>query len=98
MTAESGSNSFPLTCPFSNLQGDVMILATPAMTNLDRNPGVPLQCDWFDAIAVNTSAAERRAASSRPAWSRRARIEPSGHHTYHCSKSLRVLEDVCLRR
>lgn len=40
-----------------------MICAHPAVTNHDRNPGVPLQTDWFDAIAVNTSAAERRGAS-----------------------------------
>jgi deoxyribose-phosphate aldolase len=40
-----------------------MLSAHPAVTNHDRNPGVPLQTDWFDAIAVNTSAAERRGAS-----------------------------------
>lgn len=39
----------------------LLTAATPA--NLPRNPGVPLQTDWFDAIAVNTSAAERRAAT-----------------------------------
>lgn len=34
-----------------------------ALSNHDRNPGVPLQVDWFDQIAVNTQAAERRAAT-----------------------------------
>ncbi|MFN0114964.1 MAG: deoxyribose-phosphate aldolase, partial [Paracoccaceae bacterium] len=33
------------------------------LSNSDRNPGVPLQADWFDAVAVNTQAAERRAAT-----------------------------------
>jgi deoxyribose-phosphate aldolase len=33
------------------------------LSNTSRNPGVPLQVDWFDAIAVNTQAAERRAAT-----------------------------------
>jgi deoxyribose-phosphate aldolase len=33
------------------------------LSNTDRNPGVPLQADWFDAIAVNTQAAERRAST-----------------------------------
>ena len=37
--------------------------ASAATANFPRNPGVPLQTDWFDAIAVNTSAAERRAAT-----------------------------------
>ncbi|MCC0062492.1 MAG: deoxyribose-phosphate aldolase [Defluviimonas sp.] len=32
-------------------------------TNSARNAGVPLQVDWFDQIAVNTQAAERRAAT-----------------------------------
>ncbi len=31
--------------------------------NHARNPGTPLQTDWFDSIAVNTQAAERRAAT-----------------------------------
>lgn len=31
--------------------------------NRPRNPGVPLQPDWFEQIAVNTQAAERRAAT-----------------------------------
>jgi deoxyribose-phosphate aldolase len=31
--------------------------------NSARNAGVPLQIDWFDTVAVNTSAAERRAAT-----------------------------------
>ena len=31
--------------------------------NHPRNPGMPLQTDWFDHIAVNTPAAERRAAT-----------------------------------
>jgi deoxyribose-phosphate aldolase len=35
----------------------------PAQSNCPRNPGVPLQTDWFDQIAVNTQAAERRAAT-----------------------------------
>ncbi|MGB3178090.1 MAG: deoxyribose-phosphate aldolase [Albidovulum sp.] len=34
-----------------------------AHSNHQRNPGMPLQTDWFDQIAVNTSAAERRAAT-----------------------------------
>lgn len=33
------------------------------LQNYERNPGVPLQTSWFDQIAVNTSAAERRAAT-----------------------------------
>ena len=33
------------------------------LPNTERNPGVPLQPDWFDHIAVNTQAAERRAAT-----------------------------------
>jgi deoxyribose-phosphate aldolase len=33
------------------------------LQNTDRNPGVPLQADWFDHVAVNTQAAERRAAT-----------------------------------
>ncbi len=37
--------------------------ATAAPANFPRNAGVPLQTDWFDAIAVNTQAAERRAAT-----------------------------------
>ena len=40
-----------------------MSAAPHSLTNNLRNPGVPLQCDWFDAVAVNTSAAERRAAT-----------------------------------
>ncbi len=36
---------------------------TVQRTNSLRNAGVPLQADWFDTIAVNTSAAERRAAT-----------------------------------
>ncbi|MFZ1727361.1 MAG: deoxyribose-phosphate aldolase [Albidovulum sp.] len=35
----------------------------PAQTNRPRNPGVLLQIDWFDQIAVNSQAAERRAAT-----------------------------------
>ncbi|PKP73865.1 MAG: deoxyribose-phosphate aldolase [Alphaproteobacteria bacterium HGW-Alphaproteobacteria-6] len=31
--------------------------------NCVRNPGMALQTDWFDAVAVNTPAAERRAAT-----------------------------------
>lgn len=34
-----------------------------ALANHDRNRGVPLRTDWFDQIAVNTQAAERRAAT-----------------------------------
>ena len=37
--------------------------APHSLPNHGRNPGVPLQCDWFDSVAVNTSAAERRAAT-----------------------------------
>jgi deoxyribose-phosphate aldolase len=37
--------------------------AVAHLPNFTRNPGVPLQTDWFDAIAVNTQAAERRAAT-----------------------------------
>ncbi len=33
------------------------------LPNTERNPGVPLQADWFDHVAVNTQAAERRAAT-----------------------------------
>jgi deoxyribose-phosphate aldolase len=33
------------------------------LTNHPRNTGVPLQTDWFEQIAVNTPAAERRAAT-----------------------------------
>jgi deoxyribose-phosphate aldolase len=33
------------------------------MTNEQRNPGAPLQLDWFDDVKVNLSAAERRAAT-----------------------------------
>ena len=33
------------------------------MTETGRNPGIPLATDWFDSVAVNTPAAERRAAS-----------------------------------
>lgn len=32
-------------------------------TNIERNPGMPLNTDWVDSIQVNTSAVERRAAS-----------------------------------
>ena len=37
--------------------------ATAHGTNGLRNAGIPLQLDWFETIAVNTPAAERRAAS-----------------------------------
>ncbi len=37
--------------------------AGPDLPNHDRNAGVPLQTDWFEQIAVNTQAAERRAAT-----------------------------------
>ena len=37
--------------------------ALQALSNHQRNQGVPLQVDWFDAVAVNTQAAERRAAT-----------------------------------
>lgn len=33
------------------------------LSNLARNPGMPLERDWFDAAAVNRSAAERRTAT-----------------------------------
>jgi deoxyribose-phosphate aldolase len=32
-------------------------------SNAERNRGVPLQTDWFEQVAVNTPAAERRAAT-----------------------------------
>ncbi len=38
-------------------------IAGHALSNTARNPGVPLRIDWFDQIAVNTQAAERRAAT-----------------------------------
>ena len=38
-------------------------LGVHALSNSERNRGVPLQIDWFDQIAVNTPAAERRAAT-----------------------------------
>lgn len=38
-------------------------LAAAHLPNDTRNNGVPLQADWFDHIAVNTPAAERRAAT-----------------------------------
>jgi deoxyribose-phosphate aldolase len=31
--------------------------------NRPRNPGVPLDPDWFDSVGINTSAVERRAAT-----------------------------------
>lgn len=34
-----------------------------AQSNFARNKGVPLQTDWFESAQVNTSAAERRAAT-----------------------------------
>ncbi|GAB4384453.1 MAG: deoxyribose-phosphate aldolase [Albidovulum sp.] len=37
--------------------------AVQPVRNDQRNPGVPLQPDWFEQIAVNTPAAERRAAT-----------------------------------
>ncbi len=37
--------------------------ATAHGTNTLRNAGIPLQLDWFETIAVNTPAAERRAAT-----------------------------------
>ncbi len=37
--------------------------ATAHGTNNLRNAGIPLQLDWFETIAVNTPAAERRAAT-----------------------------------
>lgn len=40
-----------------------MNVAPHHLPNQTRNPGVPLQVDWFDAVAVNTEAAERRAAT-----------------------------------
>ncbi|AIE85637.1 deoxyribose-phosphate aldolase [Fimbriimonas ginsengisoli] len=33
------------------------------LSNLQRNPGIPLDLDWVDSIRVNRSAAERRAAT-----------------------------------
>ena len=40
-----------------------MSAAPHSLPNHSRNQGVPLQTAWFDAVAVNTSAAERRAAT-----------------------------------
>ena len=40
-----------------------MSAAPHALPNHARNMGVPLQVNWFDAVAVNTMAAERRAAT-----------------------------------
>jgi len=40
-----------------------MPLAVAALPNQPRNTGTPLQSEWFDHIAVNTPAAERRAAT-----------------------------------
>ncbi|MGO4834161.1 deoxyribose-phosphate aldolase [Rhizobiaceae sp. 2RAB30] len=37
--------------------------APPHLSNAPRNPGMALQRDWFDAAAVNRSAAERRATT-----------------------------------
>jgi hypothetical protein len=37
--------------------------AAPAGHNLPRNPGTALTPAWFEAAQVNTSAAERRAAT-----------------------------------
>jgi len=34
-----------------------------SLSHNERNPGTPLAADWFDNIAVNTQAAERRAAT-----------------------------------
>jgi deoxyribose-phosphate aldolase len=36
---------------------------TAAASNARRNPGTALQPDWFDAVQVNLSAAERRAST-----------------------------------
>lgn len=33
------------------------------LSHNERNPGVPLTLDWFDHVAVNTPAADRRAAT-----------------------------------
>jgi deoxyribose-phosphate aldolase len=33
------------------------------LSNLQRNPGIPLDLDWVDSIRVNRSAVERRAAT-----------------------------------
>ncbi|MGB3316622.1 MAG: deoxyribose-phosphate aldolase [Albidovulum sp.] len=38
-------------------------IAGHALSNTARNPGMPLRTDWFEQIAVNTPAAERRAAT-----------------------------------
>lgn len=38
-------------------------IAGHALSNTARNPGMPLRADWFDQIAVNTPATERRAAT-----------------------------------
>jgi deoxyribose-phosphate aldolase len=36
---------------------------SPSATHPDRNPGTPLELDWVREVRVNTSAAERRAAT-----------------------------------
>ena len=41
----------------------VVPASTPVHDPQARNPGVPLQTDWFDAVQVNLSASERRAAT-----------------------------------
>src|SRR5580658_5480213 len=33
------------------------------LSNIQRNPGIPLDLDWAESIRVNRSAVERRAAS-----------------------------------
>src|SRR4051812_11204611 len=33
------------------------------LSNLQRNPGIPLDLDWVDSIRVNRSAVERRAST-----------------------------------
>ncbi len=35
----------------------------PSSVHPDRNPGIPLELDWIREVRVNTSAAERRAAT-----------------------------------
>src|ERR1700722_9519922 len=33
------------------------------MSNIQRNPGIPLDLDWVESIRINRSAVERRAAT-----------------------------------
>src|SRR5258706_15110984 len=39
------------------------LVPKPAEIHSERNPGTPLELDWVREVRVNTSAAERRAAT-----------------------------------